>query len=190
MALQIPHLRRWFAAATIGLLLVVAGVYFYARKRVENALKEVPAKIGNEIQQSAQGFTYSHSEGMHTIFKIQASKSVQYKEGGRVELHDVTITLYGRPSSRFDQIYGTDFEYDPQSGDVFGKGEVQMDLESNPDGLTHPDQSPPKELKNPIHLTTPNLLFNQKTGNAATQDKVQFSIPQANGSAVGLSYTA
>jgi lipopolysaccharide export system protein LptA len=190
MALQISHLRRWFAAATIGLLLVVAGMYFYARKRVENALKEVPAKIGVEIQQSAQGFTYSHSEGMHTIFKIQASRSVQYKEGGRVELHDVTITLYGRDSSRFDQIYGADFEYDPRSGDVVGKGEVQMDLEANPEGLIHPDQATPKELKNPVHLVTTNLLFNQKTGNAQTREKVSFSLPQANGSALGLSYVA
>ncbi len=177
------------AASAIALVLLVAGVYFYANK-VENALKQVPVKIGNEIQQSAQGFTYSHSEGMHTIFKIQASKSVQYKEGGRVELHDVTITLFGRDSSRFDQIYGADFEYDPRSGDVVGKGEVQMDLEANPEGLIHPDQATPKELKNPVHLVTTNLLFNQKTGNALTQEKVQFSLPQAEGSAVGLSYVA
>ena len=190
MAFQISHLRRWFAGATIGLLLVVGGVYFYARKKVENALKEVPAKIGTEIQQSAQGFTYSHSEGSHTIFKIQASRSVQYKQGGRVELHDVTITLYGRDSTRFDQIYGADFEYDPRSGDVVGKGEVQMDLEANPEGLIHPDQATPKELKNPVHLTTTNLLFNQKTGNAQTLEKVAFSLPQANGSALGLSYVA
>jgi lipopolysaccharide export system protein LptA len=190
MPVEISRLRRWFAAGTISLLLVVAGVYFYARNKVENALKEVPSKIGTEIQQSAQGFTYSHSEGMHTIFKIQASKSVQYKEGGRVELHDVTITLYGRDSSRFDQIYGADFEYDPQSGDVFGKGEVQMDLEANPEGLVHPDQATPKELKNPIHLVTTNLLFNQKTGNARTQEKVEFNLPQASGSSVGLNYVA
>ena len=35
---------------------------------------------------------------------------------------------------RFDQIYGADFEFDPQSGDVVGKGQVQMDLEANPEG--------------------------------------------------------
>jgi lipopolysaccharide export system protein LptA len=190
MPLSISRLRGWFAAATIGLVLLVAAVYFYARHRVQNALKEVPAKIGLEIQQSAQGFTVSRSEQGHTLFKIQASKAVQFKEGGRAELHDVTITLYGRDSSRFDQIYGADFEYDPQSGDVIGKGEVQMDLEANPEGLTHPDQAPPKELKNPLHLTTTNLLFNQKTGNASTRDKVEFTVPQANGSAVGLDYVA
>ncbi len=190
MSIQISQLRRWFAIGAIGLLLVVAMVYFYARNKVQNALKEVPAKIGIEIQQSAKGFTVSRSEQGHTIFKIQASKAVQYKQGGRAELHDVTITLYGRDSSRFDQINGADFEYDPQSGDVIGKGEVQMDLEANPEGLLHPDQATPKELKNPVHLTTTNLLFNQKTGNAVTREKVEFSLPQASGSAVGLSYVA
>jgi lipopolysaccharide export system protein LptA len=190
MPLSISGLRRWFAAGAIGLVLVVAAVYFYARHRVQNALKEVPAKIGIEIQQSAQGFTVSRSEQGHTLFKIQARKAVQFKQGGRAELHDVTITLYGRDSSRFDQIYGADFEFDPQSGDVLGKGEVQMDLQANPEGLTHPDQAAPKELKNPIHLTTTNLLFNQKSGNASTKEKVEFSIPEANGSAVGLNYVA
>jgi lipopolysaccharide export system protein LptA len=34
------------------------------------------------------------------------------------------------------------------------------------------------------------LLFNQKTGNAQTLEKVEFSLPQASGSAVGLSYVA
>jgi lipopolysaccharide export system protein LptA len=190
MPLSISRLRRWFAAGAIFLVLVVATMYFYARHRVQNALKEVPAKIGIEVQQSAQGFTVSRSEQGHTLFKVQASKAVQFKQGGRTELHDVTITLYGRDSSRFDQIYGADFEYDPQSGDIVGKGEVQMDLEANPEGLAHSDQAPPKELKNPIHLTTSNLLFNQKTGNAATPERVEFSIPEANGSAVGLSYVA
>ncbi len=190
MPIQVSHLRRWFAGGAISLLLVVASVYFYARHKVENALKEVPAKIGIEIQQSAKGFTVSRSEQGHTIFKIEASKAVQYKQGGHAELHDVTITLYGRDASRFDQIYGADFEYDPQTGDVVGKGQVQMDLEANPEGLIHPDQATPKELKNPVHLTTTNLLFNQKTGNAVTRDKVEFSLPQADGSAVGLSYEA
>ena len=106
---------------------------------------------------------------------------MQFKQGGRAELHDVTITLYGRDSARFDHIYGADFEYDPQSGDVIGKGQVQMDLEADPEGLTHPDQAPPKELKNPVHLTTTNLLFNQKTGNASTREKETSVFPRPTG---------
>jgi lipopolysaccharide export system protein LptA len=190
MPLEVSHLRRWFALGALSLALTVTGAYFYARHRVENALKEVPEKIGTNIQQSAQGFSISRSQQGHTLFQIHASKAVQFKQGGRAELHDVTITLYGRDSSRFDQIYGADFVYDPQSGDVIGKGEVQIDLQANAEGLTAPDQAPPKELKNPIHLRTTDLRFNQKTGNASTKEKVDFSIPQASGSATGVNYVS
>lgn len=190
MPVQISRLRRWFAAGAIFVMVLVAGAYFYARWRVRDALKEVPGKIGIEIQQSAQGFTMSKSEQGRTLFKVQASKAIQYKQGGRAELHDVNITVYGRDAGRFDQIYGSDFEYDPKSGDVTSRGEVQIDLEANPEGLANPDQAPPKELKNPIHLKTSGLVFNQKTGDAHTDARVDFSIPQASGSAVGVKYTA
>jgi lipopolysaccharide export system protein LptA len=188
MPFRISRLRRWFAGGAILVLAVVTGAYFYASWRVRNALKEVPGKIGLNVQQSAQGFSVSRSEAGRTIFTIQASKAVQFKQGDRAELHDVMITLYGHDSSRFDQIYGADFEYDPRSGDVSAKGEVNIDLEANPEGLLKPDQSPPKELKNPIHLKTSGLVFNQKSGNAYTKERVEFSIPQASGSAVGVNY--
>src|SRR5262249_35319517 len=190
MPSPISRLRRWIAGSAILLALFVAGVYFYARHRIQNALKEVPGKINLEVQQSANGFSISRSEQGRTVFKIQANKAVQFREGGRVELHDVTITLFGRDSSRFDQIYGSDFLYDPQSGEVTSKGEVQIDLEANPQGLAKPDQAPPKELKNPLHLRTSGLVFNQKTGNAYTHERVEFSLPQAQGSSMGVSYEA
>ncbi len=148
MPAHLSRLRRWFAGAIIVAVLVVAGVYFYARQRMQNALKQVPAKIGLEIKQTATGFTVSKSQQGRTLFTIQASKAVQFKQGGHAELHEVQITLYGSDSSRFDQIRGADFEYDQQSGNVIAKGEVQIDLQANPGGLLNPDQSPPTNLKN------------------------------------------
>ena len=190
MPLSISRLRRWFAVAAVFVCLLVAGTYFYARHRIENALKRVPAKMGLNIQQSAQGFTISKSEQGRTLFKLQASKAIQFKQGGQTELHDVAITLYGRDSSRFDQVYGKDFEYDQASGNVTGKGEVSIDLQANPQGILNPDQAPPKELKNPLHLRTTGLVFNQKTGNAWTPEEIDFSVPQASGSALGAEYVA
>ncbi|HEX6805382.1 MAG TPA: LPS export ABC transporter periplasmic protein LptC [Terriglobales bacterium] len=190
MPVSAARLRQWFAAALIFVCALVAGVYFYARHRVQNALKQVPGKIGIEIQQSAEGFTISKSEQGRTLFKLQASKAVQFKESGRAELHDVTITLYGRDSSRFDQVYGKQFEYDQQSGNVTSQGEVSIDLQSNPQGILNPDQATPRELKNPIHLRTTNLVFNQKTGDAWTDSPLEFRISQASGSAVGARYAA
>jgi lipopolysaccharide export system protein LptA len=190
MPAPLTRLRRWVGAAAIAAVLLVGGVYFYARHRVQNALKQVPARMGLEIKQSATGFTVSKSEQGRTIFTIRAGKAIQFKQGAHAELHDVEITLYGRDSTRFDRIYGTDFEYDQQSGEVIARGETQIDLETNPQGLTNPDQAPPKDLKNPIHLKTSGLVFNQKTGDAYTKERIDFSLPQASGSAVGLNYTA
>jgi lipopolysaccharide export system protein LptA len=190
MPAHLSRLRRWFASAIIVAVLSVAGVYFYARHRMQNALRQVPEKIGLEIKQSATGFTVSKSEQGRTLFTIQASKAVQFKQGERAELHDVQITLYGSDSSRYDQIRGADFEYDQRSGDVTAKGEVQIDLGANPKGLLNPDQAPPEDLKNPIHLKTSGLIFNQKTGDAHTKERVDFGLPQGNGSAVGVNYTA
>jgi lipopolysaccharide export system protein LptA len=190
MPTNLSRLRRWFAGAIIVAVLVVAGAYFYARHRVQNALKQIPQKIGLEIKQSATGFTVSKSEQGRTLFTIQASKAVQFKQGGHAELHDVQITLYGSDSSRFDRIHGADFEYDQPSGNVIAKGEVQIDLQANPEGLLNPDQSPPKDLKNPIHLKTSGLIFNQNTGDAHTRERVDFDLPQGSGSAVGVTYTA
>jgi lipopolysaccharide export system protein LptA len=190
MPVLVSRLRRWFAVTAVFVCLVVAGTYFYARHRVQNALKQVPEKIGINVKQSAQGFTISKSEQGRTLFRLQASKAIQFKQGGQVELHEVAITLYGNDSSRFDQVYGQDFEYDQQSGNVTSKGEVAIDIQANPQGILNPDQAPPKELKNPIHLKTTGLVFNQKTGNAWTPAEIDFGVPQASGSAVGAEYIA
>ncbi len=190
MPLPIYRLRRWLAAIAVLFIAMVAGMYFYARMRQRNILKEIPNKLGFDIKQTASGFQFSKSDGKRTLFTIQASDLKQFKLNGSAELHNVSIVLYGRDSSRFDQIYGDEFSYDKQSGNVTARGEVQIDLEANPSGLTGPDQAAPKELKNAIHLKTRDLVFNQGSGDAATSERVDFRTPQASGWAVGVEYAA
>jgi lipopolysaccharide export system protein LptA len=189
MPLPIYRLRRWLAAIVVLFIAMVAGTYFYARLRLRNVLKELPNKIGIDIKQTANGFQFSKSDGKRTLFTVQAGNLKQFELNGRAELHNVNIVLYGRDSSRFDQIYGDDFTYDNKSGDVTASGEVQIDLEANPAGLTGPDQGTPKELKNPIHLKTKDLVFNQNSGDASTNARVDFRTPQASGWAVGVQYS-
>jgi lipopolysaccharide export system protein LptA len=188
--LRVSRLRRWLAATAIVFSLAVAGMYFYARMRQRSVLKQVPGKMGFDIKQTATGFQFSKSEGGRTLFTIRASNLKEFKLNGRAELRHVSILLYGRDSSRFDQIYGDDFSYDQKSGDIVAIGEVQMDLQANPSGLTNPDQAAPKELKHPIHIKTQDLVFNQQTGNASTAARVDFRLPQATGWAVGVQYAA
>ncbi len=188
MPLPVYHLRRWLAAIALLFIATIAGMYFYARQRERNVLKEVPNKLGIEIKQTAAGFEFSKSDGKRTQFKVQAGSVKQFKLDGSAELHNVSIILYGRDSSRFDQIYGDDFSYDKKSGDIIAHGDVQIDLEANSAGLTGPDQGAPKELKNPIHLKTRDLVFNQNSGDAFTKSRVDFRTAQASGWAVGVRY--
>jgi lipopolysaccharide export system protein LptA len=190
MGLPVSRLRRWFALGAILMMATVAGMYFYARWRVRTAVHEVPAKIGLDIQQTAEGFSVSKSVEGRTLFTVSASRAVQFKGGGHAELHNVKIVVYGKDSSRFDRITGDEFEYDPASGNVSAKGTVLIDLEANPEGLRHSDQTPPEQTGEPIHLETNGLVFNKNTGDASASGKVVFQTAQASGSAMGIEYVA
>src|SRR5579863_1882122 len=189
MPLPIYRLRRWLAVIAVLFTAVVAGMYLYARLRQHSVLSGFPGKIAYDIKQTANGFQFSKSESGRTVFTIRAKEVKEFKLNGRADLHDVNIILHGRDTSRFDQIYGDDFTFDPQSGNVTAKGEVQIDLQSNPAGGGAPDQAAPKELKNPIHLRTTDLVFNRDSGDASTPARVDFSTPQATGWAVGVKYS-
>jgi lipopolysaccharide export system protein LptA len=190
MASSVSRLRRWFALGAILMITTVAGMYFYAQWSLRKAIHTIPAKLGFDIQQTADGFSISKSTEGRTQFTVSASKAVQFKEGGRAELHNVKIVIYGKDASRFDRITGDDFEYDPGSGDVNTKGTVLIDLQANPEGIRHLDQTPPEQTRDPIHLETNGLTFNKNTGDASAAGKVVFQTPQASGSAVGIKYVA
>src|SRR5947209_20892 len=188
MPLNPKVLRRLFAGGAVLVVLIVAAFYLRGLLKAKRELGTTLRKIPTEIAQSTKGFTFSKSEGGRTLFTIHASQAEQFKEGGRAELHDVNIVIYGHQSNRFDQIYGSDFQYDPHTGDIVANGEVHIDLESDATGASRPDQAPPREMKNPIHLKTSNLSFNNKTGFAQTKERIEFRIPEASGSAMGAAY--
>ena len=190
MASPVSRLRRWFALGAILMVATVAGMYFYARWSLRKAVHDLPAKMGLDIQQTAEGFSISKSIEGRTQFTVSASKAVQFKDGGRADLHNVKIVIYGKDAGRFDQVTADDFEYDPVSGNVTAKGRVLIDLEANPEGMRHSDQTPPAQRRSPIHLETDGLVFNRHTGDASSAGKVVFQTPQASGSAVGIEYVA
>jgi lipopolysaccharide export system protein LptA len=189
MPLPIYHLRRLLATTAVLVIVLVSGMYIYARMRTRDARRDVPGKLPFEISQTANGFRISKSDGRRTLFTVEARDVKEFKLNGHAELHDVNIILYGRDSTRFDQIAGNDFSYNEKTGDIVAKGEVQIDLVANPSGQTSPDQTAPKVVKNPIHLKTQDLVFNKDSGDASTDARVDFHTPQATGWAVGAKYS-
>src|SRR3569832_1552819 len=139
MPISIPRLRTWFAIIAVATLLTVVGFYSYARYKVHRALKDIPAKLGVEVQQSTDNFSLSKSEGGHTLFTIKAAKAIQFKRGQTAQLKEVSIIVYGRRSERFDQIYGASFTYDQKAGTIIADGDVMIELQANSAPGAQPD---------------------------------------------------
>ena len=185
---SLAQVRKWLVVGVCVLVAAVTISYWIARSRVAPVLHNVPQQLGIDIQQTSDGFSLSKSEGGRTIYTIKASKAVQFKQGGHAELKNVDIVVYGKNHDRYDQIYGDHFTYDQSTGDIQAVGEVHIDLQGNAEGPAKPDQAAPAELKNPLHLVTNSLTFNQKTGIAQTDSVVNFQTEQARGSAKGAYY--
>jgi lipopolysaccharide export system protein LptA len=184
MRITIERLRTWILVLAGVLIAVIAGFFAFTRYKVSHFGRDIPGKLGVNIQQDANGFTFSKSQRGHTLFTLHASKLVQYKGNGRAMLHNVSITLYGKDGSRNDHVYGNDFEYDPAQGTARALGRVHLDVQA-PAGTrgTVPQNRT-------VHAETSGVVFNQKTGEANTDAPVTFSVADAQGTAVGASYDA
>ncbi len=184
MRITIERLRTWILVLAGVLIAVIAGFFVLTRYRLIHVGHDLPARLGVNIQQDANGFTFSRSQRGRTLFTLHASRLVQYKGGGRATLHNVSITLYGADGTRNDHVYGKDFEYDPAQGVARALGQVYLDVQA-PAGTrgTVPQNRT-------VHAETSGLVFNQKTGEANTDAPVTFSNANAKGTAVGASYDA
>jgi lipopolysaccharide export system protein LptA len=196
--LTIERIRTLVLAA--GVLLVAAIVVFLVIGKWKNPLnrRDIPGRLGIDIQQEANGVTYTQSHGGRTIFRIHASRVVQLRND-RATLHDVVIELYGQNGSGADRIEGDEFEYDQKTGTATAAGPVEITLmrppqkpagqeagRRRPDGRTSPESS----LENAVHVKTSGLVFNQQSGIASTDQRVEFSTAQGSGSATGASYNS
>jgi lipopolysaccharide export system protein LptA len=183
MQVTVERLRGWILVAASLLVVVVVGFLFFANFRYGHLLRDLPGRLGVNIQQTANGFTYSQSSQGHTLYTIHASKLLEYRNG-HARLHDVTITLYGPPGShRADRIYGADFDYEPSTGVASTKGQVSIDIE-NPTAQGQPN---PQDT---IHVKTSALTFNSKTDDAETDQYTEFQLPKASGNSVGAAYNS
>src|SRR4051812_10883580 len=186
-------LRIAFVAVAAVLLAAVIGFYSYARYRVNKAIKEVPKALGVNVQQVANGFKVSKSEGGRMLFSISADSAVQYKGGQKAELKNARIIVYNRgkgtsdpASDVYDQIYGKQFDYDHETGEINAAGDVLIDLQGK--GVPPDDPATATASPGALHLKTSGLTFNEKTGIAETDNAIEFALPQGSGSAVGAVY--
>ncbi len=210
MRFTIERLRTLVLLA--GVLLVIALGVFLGTARFRNRFirKDLPQKLGLNIQEEANGFVYTHEVRGRTLYKIRASKQIQLKRDGKVflQLHEVNIELYAEDGSRVDRIAGDEFEYDPNSGIAKAVGPVEITLmkptiaPAIAPKATADRMLAPKQQNTPlasaahsaaggeIQVKTSGLIFDRNSGQASTAERVEFTLTEGSGSAMGANYNA
>ncbi len=191
MRFTIERIRTLVVVAAV-LLLVALGV-FLMRAKWKNLLsrRDLPTQLAKGITEEANGYSYSHNLGAHSKYKIHAAKEIHLKND-RVELHDVVIEIYGEDGTQTDKIAGDEFEYDQKSGIASAQGPVEM-------FLTRPPAPPTGNKKvdrslsaagdvGQVQVKTSGVTFNRNTGVLTTGQRVDFTMTQGSGSAVGATY--
>ena len=199
MRLTIERLRVVLVAGAAALVLVVGGFLFFAHRKAHRLLRDLPERLGADIQKETNGYTYSQAVQGRTVFTIHAAKAVQHRDG-KVTLHDVGIVLYGREQNRADRIYGRDFEYDQKEGVVRAAGEVHLDLQaptpSDPRSraayASGESEREEKGENDPelVHARTSGLVYVQELGIASTPEDIEFTYKGISGRAHGAAYNA
>ncbi len=162
--------------AAIGVFLAVS----HFRRAVSK--RDIPQRLGINIQQEASGVTYTQNHGGRTIFKIHASQVVQLRNS-LSSLKDVTIEIYGDGGKRTDRIEGSEFEYDQSKSIATAAGAVNIVLD-------RPGGSGDGAKKGQIQVETSGITFDQSSGMVTTNARVKFTSAENSGSAVGASYNS
>jgi lipopolysaccharide export system protein LptA len=214
ISVSVERLRVWLLGGVGLLVLVIAAFLGYAHYRTHRFLTQLPAKLGIDVRQETNAYTYSQTAQGKTIYTIHAAKAVQHKDG-KYTLHDVGIVLYGQKQDRADRIYGSEFEYDPTAQVIRAVGEVFIDLQApeaktadakmdyaagkDLDGGTDHDNSAHEAVEGKggkgkeerlVHIKTSGLVYLQKLGVAATDQDIEFTSGGLTGHAVGADYSS
>jgi len=162
--------------AAIGVFLLMAHFGRAAFRR------DIPKRLGVNIQQEANGVTYTQNHGGRTIFKIHAAQVVELRNS-HSSLRDVTIEIYGEGGTRTDRIQGAEFEYDQTKQIATAAGPVEILLD-------RPGSTASGAKNGQIHVETSGITFNQSTGMVTTDQRLKFTTAEDSGAAVGASYSS
>ena len=191
MRFTIERIRNLVLAAGVLLILAIAA-FLVANKFKRTIPRDMPKPLGVEIQQEANGVTYTQAHGGHTLFKIHAARVIQLRNS-HATLHDVEIDLYGQDGRRVDIIKGDKFDYDQKAEVATAAGPVQITLTrptasgSARRGQAQTEMPKPNDA---ISVQTSGITFAQKTGIVSTSQRVNFSSGQGSGSSMGASYNS
>ena len=188
---RVERLRIWLAGSAVFLVLVIAASIGWTHYLTRLRHFKLPDRLGVNIVRETNGFTYSQTLQGKTVYTIHAAKAVEHTDG-KIAMHDVSITLYGRKGDRADHIYGDEFEYDKNAGLVRATGLVHIDLQAAAQqaGDVQAEAKGTASSAKVMHVTTSGLVYMENLGVAATSEDIEFQAGGMTGHARGADYSS
>lgn len=179
--------RKWLTrlvAGGLGITAVAVGVaYWLGRGHKEEPLPN-PQSLPADVHQQLSGYTYTFSSGSRQVFTVHAARTIRFEQGGTTVLDDVWVEVFGREGKRHDILRTRECEYNPQSGDLYSAGQVEIELNAPPNGQAASAGAD----STPVRLETSQLSFQHQGSRVVTSQPVQFSAGSISGTARGLVY--
>ncbi len=178
---------RWSAAVALLFAGLTVGLYLKRGYTRHIERKNAPPSAPVDVERQSSHLTFSKGEGTHKIFTVEASKSTDFRGANASDLEGVKITIFGNAAARHDTMETHACHYNKDSGDMSCAGDVEIILMSADEWKASGGRpGAPGTMK----IETKGVSFNRGSGEATTDEIVQFSFANGSGQAVGAAYNS
>jgi len=168
---------RWSAAVALVFAGLTVGLYLKRGYTRHIERKNAPPSAPVDVERQSSHLTFSKGEGTHKIFTVEASKSIDFKGANASDLEGVKITIFGEAGARHDTMETHTCRYNKDSGDISCAGDVEIILMSADEWKASGGKpGAPGTMK----IETKGVSFNRSSGEATTDEAVQFLCRIAN----------
>src|SRR5215470_997638 len=175
---------RWSAAAALVCAGLTVGVYLKRGLTRYNERRNAPPAPAVNVERQSTKLTFSKGEGTQTVFRVEASKSTDFKGENASELQDVKVTIFGKDGARHDTLETSACHYSKDSGDISCVGDVEITLMSKDEWQAAGGKADGAAMK----VETRDMVFNRASGEAKTAQEVRFTFASGSGQALGATY--
>lgn len=172
---------RWLILLAI--FLIIAGLVslFLSQKnllRTQKPAKSAP--LPANISATAEGWTYTKSEGDRVIFRVKAKSYQQVKEPSTFLLGDLELEIHDKKDEKVDVVKTGRATFDTAEGTMFAEGQVRITMGLPKDGATRQGRI--------IGIESSRMSYDSKTMRVTTEERTTFQTDRGDGEAVGADY--
>jgi lipopolysaccharide export system protein LptA len=171
---------RWLLLVAIAAIISGLGLTYRAQKKILQAQSPPkPQKLASDLNSSAEGWTYSTTDGQRTKMSISAKDFLEAKDSSRIDLKQVNLKLYNKAGDAYDLVTSEAATFFKNAHRFYSEGEVEITL-------AVPKDKPPTHTL--ISIKSSGVNFDTETGQAETDRASSFAFEHGTGSSTGAFY--